>query len=67
MLAGGFIDHTGKVVDVTWTDGVTKAQVGVPLSRTASRCWRCSRSTDGKIAGVEAVFVTVPYNMPSAW
>ncbi len=24
-------------------------------------------AVDGKIAGVEAVFVTVPYNMPSAW
>jgi uncharacterized membrane protein len=23
--------------------------------------------TGGKIAAVEAVFVTVPYNMPSAW
>jgi hypothetical protein len=22
---------------------------------------------DGKIAAVEAVFVTVPYNMPSPW
>jgi hypothetical protein len=26
VLAGGFIDHCGKVVDVTWTDGVTKTK-----------------------------------------
>jgi hypothetical protein len=66
VLAGGFIDHTGKVVDVTWTDGVTrtKSVVHFPHSFALLELFKV---VDGKIAGVEAVFVTVPYNMPPAW
>jgi hypothetical protein len=66
VLAGGFIDHCGKVVDVTWTDGVTrtKSVFHFPHSFALMELFKI---VDGKIAGVEAVFVTVPYYMPSAW
>jgi len=66
VLAGGFIDHCGKVVDVTWTDGVTKTKsvFHFPHSFVMLEMFKI---TGGKIAAVEAVFVTVPYNMPSAW
>lgn len=66
VLAGGFIDHCGKVVDVTWTDGVTKTKSVFHFPHTFALL-ELFKIVDGKIAGVEAVFVTVPYNMPSAW
>lgn len=66
VLAGGFIDHCGKTVDVTWTDGVTKTKsvFHFPHSFALMEMFKIE---GGKIAGVEAVFVTVPYNMSSAW
>ena len=66
VLAAGFIDHSGKVVDVTWTDGVTKAKsvFHFPHSFALLELFKID---GGKIAAVEAVFVTVPYNMPSPW
>lgn len=66
VLAAGFIDHCGKVVDVTWTDGITKAKsvFHFPHSFALLELFKIA---DGRIAGVEAVFVTVPYNMPSPW
>ncbi|MEO6389039.1 MAG: hypothetical protein ABIO18_11915 [Croceibacterium sp.] len=66
VLAAGFIDHCGKVVDVTWTDGVTKAKsvFHFPHSFALMEMFKIE---GGKIAGVEAVFITVPYNMPSPW
>jgi len=66
VLAGGFIDHCGKLVDVTWTDGVTKTKsvFHFPHSFALMEMFKIA---DGRIAGVEAVFVTVPYNMISAW
>jgi hypothetical protein len=66
VLAAGFIDHTGKVVDVTWTDGVTrtKSVFHFPHSFALLELFKI---VDGRIAGVEAVFITVPYNMPSPW
>jgi hypothetical protein len=66
VLAGGFIDHCAKSVDVTWTDGVTKTK-SVFYFPHSFALMEMFKITDGKIAGVEAVFVTVPYNMPSAW
>ena len=66
VLAAGFIDHTGRVVDVTWTDGVTrtKSVFHFPHSFALIEMFKI---VDGQIAGVEAVFITVPYNMPSPW
>jgi hypothetical protein len=65
VLAGGFIDHTGRLVDLTWTDGTKARSVfHYPHSFVLLELFKI---VDGQIAGVEAVFVTVPYNMISAW
>lgn len=66
VLAAGFIDHSGKVVDVTWTDGKTrtKSVFHFPHSFALLELFKID---DGRIAGVEAVFITVPYNMVSPW
>lgn len=65
VLAGGFIDHTGRRVDLTWTDGTKARSVfHYPHSFVLLELFKI---VGGKIAGVEAVFVTVPYNMVSAW
>ena len=66
VLAAGFIDHCGKVVDVTWTDRVTKTKSVFHFPHSFALL-EMFKIVDGKIAGVEAVFVTVPYNMPSPW
>jgi hypothetical protein len=66
VLAAGFIDHCGKVVDVTWTDGVTKTKSVFHFPHSFA-LMEMFKIVDGKIAGVEAVFITVPYNMPSPW
>ncbi|MCX7676297.1 MAG: hypothetical protein N2Z59_02855 [Alteraurantiacibacter sp.] len=65
VLAAGFIDHSGKVVDVTWTDGSTHRSIfHFPHSFVLLEIFKI---VGGKIAEVEAVFVTVPYNMVSPW
>jgi hypothetical protein len=65
VCAAGFIDHAGKVIDVTWTDGSQhKSIFHFPHSFVLLELFKI---VDGKIAGVEAVFVTVPYNMISPW
>jgi len=65
VLAAGFIDHSGRVTDVTWTDGSRhKSIFTFPHSFVLLELFKI---VDGKIAGVEAVFVTVPYNMVSPW
>ena len=65
VLAAGFIDHAGKVMDVTWTDGSRhKSIFHFPHSFVLLEIFKIE---DGKIAEVEAVFVTVPYNMVSPW
>lgn len=65
VCAAGFIDHAGKVIDVTWTDGTThKSIFHFPHSFVLLELFKI---VGGKIAGVEAVFVTVPYNMVSPW
>jgi hypothetical protein len=66
VLAAGFIDHTGRVVDVTWTDEKTKTKSVFHFPHSFALI-EMFKITGGKIAGVEAVFVTVPYNMPSPW
>lgn len=65
VLAAGFIDHSGKLTDITWTDGSHhKSIFHFPHSFVLLELFKV---TGGKIAAVEAVFVTVPYNMVSPW
>ena len=65
VLAGGFIDHCGKLVDFQWTDGTpVKSFYHFPHSYCLLEAFKI---VDGAIAGVEAVFIDVPYHMPSPW
>jgi hypothetical protein len=65
VLAGGFIDHCGKLVDFTWTDGTpVKSFYHFPHSYCLLEAFKV---VDGAIAGIEAVFIDVPYHMPSPW
>lgn len=65
VLAGGFIDHCGKLVDFTWTDGTpVKSFYHFPHSYCLLEAFKI---VDDAIAGVEAVFIDVPYHMPSPW
>ncbi len=65
VMAAGFIDHSGKVTDLTWTDGSRhKSIFTFPHSFVLLELFKI---VGGEIAGVEAVFVTVPYNMISPW
>jgi len=65
VLAGGFIDHCGKLVDFTWTDGTpVKSFYHFPHSYCLLEAFKI---VDNAIAAVEAVFIDVPYHMPSPW
>ena len=65
VLAGGFIDHAGTLVTYTTTDGVKHDS---PMKSPHSFCFlETFKVIDGKIRHAEAVFITVPYNMPSPW
>lgn len=65
VLAGAFIDHSGRLANYTTTDGVTHV---APLKTPHSFClMELFKIDDGKLRHAEAVFITVPYNMPSPW
>jgi hypothetical protein len=65
VLAGGFIDHAGKLDHYTTTDGVVHDP---PLKSPHSFCFlEMFKMQDGKIRHAEAMFITVPYHMPSPW
>ncbi|HEY6905356.1 MAG TPA: hypothetical protein VI216_13685 [Candidatus Acidoferrales bacterium] len=65
VLAGGFIDHAGRLEKYTTTDGVTHQS---PMKSPHSFCLlETFKIVDGKIRHAEAVFITVPYYMPSPW
>jgi len=65
ILAGGFIDHSGRLQKYTTTDGVEHES---PVKTPHSFCFlEMFKIQDGKIRHAEAVFITVPYNMPSPW
>jgi hypothetical protein len=65
VLAGGFIDHSGRLEKYTTTDGVTHDS---PMKSPHSFCvLEMFKIRDGKIRHAETVFITVPYNMPSPW
>lgn len=65
VLAMGFIDHSGRLGVYRLADGRTAES---PIRRPHSFClMELFKIVDGKIRQVEAVFITVPYNMPSPW
>jgi hypothetical protein len=65
VLSGGFIDHSGRLVMYTTTDGVKHES---PMKSPHSFCLlEMFKIVDGRIRHAEAVFITVPYNMPSPW
>ena len=65
VLAMGFIDHSGALKEYKLTDGTL---VKSPLTRPHSfYLFEAFKIKDGAIEQIEAVFMTVPYNMPSPW
>lgn len=66
VLAGGYIDHAGKIMEVTWTDGKTKTESPFfyPHSYILLEMFKIE---DGKIRQVEAVFGNVSYRQPTVW
>jgi hypothetical protein len=65
VLAHGFIDHTGALGEYQLTDGT---KVTSPIRRPHSYYLaEAFKIRDGAIEQVEAVFLTVPYHMPSPW
>jgi hypothetical protein len=64
VLAASFIDHEGRVGDFKLTDSAPRPRCS---EATFVRAARGFQIRGGKIEQVEAVFITVPYNMPSPW
>jgi hypothetical protein len=65
VLAAGFIDHEGRIGDFRLTDGSTRTSMfRRPHSFVLLEAFKIR---GGRIAQVEASFITVPYNMPSPW
>lgn len=65
VLAGGFIDHEGRIGEFRLTDGSTRTSIfRRPHSFVLLEAFKIK---GGKIQQIEAVFITVPYNMPSPW
>ena len=65
VLAMGFIDHSGKLGSYKLTDGTTLES---PIRRPHSfHLMELFKIVDGKLRQIEALFIAVPYNMPSPW
>ncbi len=66
VMAAGFIDHAGRVGEYTLSDGhkATSKIFRHPHSYCLLETFKIRA---GKIQQVEAVFTTVPYNMPTPW
>src|SRR5579863_402726 len=65
VMSAGFIDHAGRLGTFTLTDGrVIKSPMRIPSTLCLLELFKIS---DGKIQQIEAVFIGVPYNMPSPW
>lgn len=65
VLAGGFIDHEGRLGDFQLTDGSTRSSfIRRPHTFVLLEAFKVQQ---GRIRQVEAVFITVPYNMASPW
>jgi len=65
VLGAGFIDHSGALTTFKLTDGtVIDSPIRVPSTLCLLELFRIQ---DGKIRQIEAVFISVPYGMPSPW
>jgi len=65
VMAAGFIDHAGRLENFTLTDG---RPIKSPLRTPSTLCLlELFKMRGGKIQQVLAVFIGVPYNMPSPW
>ena len=65
VLAAGFIDHSGRLGDFKLTDGTPDKS---PVRHPHSFCLlELFKIVNGRLRQVEAVFITVPYNMPTPW
>jgi hypothetical protein len=65
VMARAFIDHRGVLTDYVLTNGQTRQS---PIKAPHTWCiLELFRIKAGKIYRIEAVFVPVPYYMPSPW
>ena len=65
VLAGGFIDHAGRLGEYELTDGT---RLSSPIRRPHSfYLMELFKLKDDAIEQIEANFITVPYYMPSPW
>jgi hypothetical protein len=66
VLAAAFIDHSGRLRKYKLTNG-QEAEAGYlrPHSYYLLELFKINK--DGKIRQIEAVFMSVPYHMPSPW
>jgi hypothetical protein len=66
VLASGFIDHAGRLGTYTLTDGKqATSRYRRPHSYYLLELFKIT--PQGRIRQIEAVFITVPYRMHSAW
>jgi len=67
VFAAGFFDHNGTLRKNTLVDGSVRT-VGPPFDRPFTFClFELFKIKNGKIRQIEAVLLTVPYNMPTPW
>ncbi len=65
VMAAGFIDHAGRLENFTLTDGTPiKSSMRTPSTLCLLELFKMR---GGKIQQIEAVFISVPYNMSSPW
>jgi hypothetical protein len=65
VLAMGFIDHSGRLGSYQLTDGT---MLESPIRRPHSfHLMELFKIVDGKLRQIEALFIAVPYNMPTPW
>jgi hypothetical protein len=65
VLAGAFIDHSGRLKEYTLTDGQT-IRAGFQRPHTYAML-EVFKIVAGEIVAIEAVFHPVPYGMPAVW
>jgi hypothetical protein len=65
IMTAGFIDHAGRLENFTLTDGrPVKSAIRIPSTLCLLELFKIR---GGKIQQIWAVFIGVPYNMPSPW